>query len=75
MFEKHFAQDGNNVFLEGNSADFIAIDAGDDDLASECNDSRNEQPAFCESDTSERQIEDLDESIKPLRLMDTSLTV
>lgn len=66
--EKHFAQGYNDLSLEGTCADFIAIDVSDDDTG-ECNDSRNSQITFCDGDNSDLESEDLDELIKPLRIM------
>ncbi|PON60133.1 Zinc finger, CCCH-type [Parasponia andersonii] len=73
LFEKNFAQDYNDIISDGSLSDFIAIDVSDDDFG-EYNDAASEQTTFCDSDTSDLQQEDLDELIKPIRLMDASMT-
>ena len=72
--EKNFAQDYNDILTDGNLTDFIAIDVSDDDFG-ESNEPTTEQTTFCDSDTSDLQSEDLDGLIKPVRLMDASLTI
>ena len=71
--EKFFAQDSNDIFSEGKNADYIAVDVSDDD-GRESNYVRSTQITFCESDTSSdlEELEDLDELIKPIRLMNKS---
>ncbi|KAL5559692.1 hypothetical protein UlMin_035903 [Ulmus minor] len=62
--EKPFAQDSNDMFLEENCGDFIALNVSED------RDGESNDPmSIYESDTSEFQIEDTDDLIKPFRLM------
>ncbi|KAI5355206.1 hypothetical protein L3X38_008101 [Prunus dulcis] len=68
---KHCAQNGDDIFDDGRAADFISIDASDEE-AGESNDPINEQAASCDSDSSELELDDLDELIKPVRLLDRS---
>lgn len=71
MSGKHCAQNGDDIFDDGRAADFISIDASDEE-AGESNDPINEQAASCDSDSSELELDDLDELIKPVRLLDRS---
>ncbi|KAM6543977.1 hypothetical protein CsatB_008424 [Cannabis sativa] len=73
-FEKNIAQDYNNIIANENLTDFIAMDVTDED-AGESNDPSSEQTTFCDSDTSDLQLDDFEELlIKPFRLMDSSPT-
>lgn len=65
---KHYAQNGDAIF--GN--DFISIDVCDE----EAGESNNppEQTTFYDSDPSELDLDDLDELIKPVRLLDKMKT-
>lgn len=65
---KHCAQNGDDIF--GN--DFISIDVSDE----EAGESNNppEQTTFYDSDPSELDLDDLDELIKPIRLLDKMKT-
>lgn len=73
VFEKHSAQDYSDTLSDGNLTDFMAIDLSDEDVG-ENNDPTSEQTTFCDSDTRDLQSEDLDELIKPVRLMDSLTT-
>lgn len=52
------------------SADFISIDVSDEEEAGESNDPVREQASYCDSDSSELELDDHDELIKPVRLPD-----
>lgn len=63
----------NGIVSEGKFGDFVAIDVSDDE-AGESNGVRGEQVTFSDSDLSQFELDDLDELIKPVRIMDRNLT-
>lgn len=65
---KPSAQNSDDVVVDG-VADFISIDVGDEEVG-ETNDPIQEQAAYCDSDSSELEFDDLDELIKPIRLLE-----
>lgn len=62
----------NGIVSEGKFGDFVAIDVSDDE-AGESNGVRGEQATFSDSDLSQFELDDLDELIKPVRIMDRNL--
>lgn len=67
VFEKNPSQSNEDISLEGKFADYIGLNVSDEEV-SEINDPASEQ-TFCDSDLSEVQFDDLDQLIKPVRIM------
>lgn len=61
----------NCIVSGGKLGDFVAIDVSDD--MGETNDMRGEEAIFSDSDLSQCEWDDLDELIKPVRIMDRNL--
>lgn len=68
MSGKQSAQNSDDIIVDG-VADFISIDVSDEEVG-ETNDPIQEQAAYCDSDSSELELDDLDELIKPIRLLE-----
>ncbi|KAK2659413.1 hypothetical protein Ddye_005946 [Dipteronia dyeriana] len=68
--ERKSEQDYGDVTLEGNFADYITLAISGDE-AGETYDAMNEQTTLYDSDNSDFQLDDLDELIKPIRIMDS----
>ncbi|XP_038700875.1 uncharacterized protein LOC119997759 isoform X2 [Tripterygium wilfordii] len=66
-FEMHSVQDGDDVPFKGKFADFIGIDDSDED--GDRNDATTERIASSRSGPSDVRIDDIDELIKPIRIM------
>ncbi|KDP32867.1 hypothetical protein JCGZ_12159 [Jatropha curcas] len=67
--EKHLVEDNDNIGSEGSIADYISLD-----FSGETAESTNiveEQTSFRDSDPMEFELVDLDELIKPIRIMNT----
>ncbi|KAG6626185.1 hypothetical protein CIPAW_15G030900 [Carya illinoinensis] len=67
VFEKHPSHNNDDLLLEGKFADYIGLDVSDEEVG-ESNDPGSEQ-TFCDSDLSDVQFDDLDQLIKPVRIM------
>ena len=67
VHEKHSTQNKDDIFSEGKYADFISLDVSDEEV-SESNDLTSQQ-TFYDSDSSDVQLDDHDELIKPVRIM------
>ena len=67
MSEKYLVQDNGNFSFEGSIADYICLDVGDED--GESSNRADEQTSFSDMDSLELQSGDLDELIKPIRIM------
>lgn len=65
--EKHSTQNNDDIFIEGKYADYISLDFSDEEVG-ETNDLTS-QRMFYDSDSSDLQLDDLDELIKPFRIM------
>ncbi|XP_057973394.1 uncharacterized protein At1g21580 [Malania oleifera] len=66
--EKHTAHN-NEIFLEdGRLADYISLDVSDDE-ARETEGPMSEQTAMCDDEPSDAQLDNLDQLIKPIRIM------
>ncbi|MCD9638459.1 hypothetical protein HAX54_022457 [Datura stramonium] len=66
---------GNNdtFFKEGKLVDFISLDCSDEE--EQTIDQRSEETPLCESVPTEMQLDDLDELIKPMRLINRNRSV
>lgn len=73
MSERPSIQDNGNLFVEGKLVDFIGLDVSDKE-AGETNDALHEPMDFNDSDASDLQLDDLDEPIKPIRIMKTHIS-
>ncbi|KAK1554385.1 hypothetical protein Q3G72_011443 [Acer saccharum] len=67
--ERQSEQDNGDVTVEGNFADYITLAISDE--AGETYDAMNEQTTLYDSDNSDFQLDDLDELIKPIRIMES----
>ncbi|KAF3976404.1 hypothetical protein CMV_000424 [Castanea mollissima] len=65
--EKHSTQHNDDIFIEGKYADYISLEFSDEEVG-ETNDLTSER-MFYDSDSSDLQLDDLDELIKPFRIM------
>lgn len=70
MSERPTVQDNGNLFVEGKLVDYIGLDVSDKE-AGETNDALHELLDFNDSGASELQLDDLDELIKPIRIMNS----
>ncbi|KAK9271345.1 hypothetical protein L1049_026935 [Liquidambar formosana] len=70
--EKHSAQNNDNNFLHGRLADYISLDVSDEE-AGETIDPTSKQTTY-DSDSSDLQLDDPDELIKPFRIINNNLT-
>ncbi|KAK3230558.1 hypothetical protein Dsin_002439 [Dipteronia sinensis] len=68
--ERQSEQDNGDVTFEGNFADYITLAISGDE-AGETYDAMNAQTTLYDSDNSDFQLDDLDELIKPIRIMDS----
>ncbi|XP_022773301.1 uncharacterized protein LOC111315667 isoform X2 [Durio zibethinus] len=66
--EKHKALDDGNIFFDGKFSDYISLDVGDDE-AGELHKVICDQTTFGDNDSSDLQLDNLNESIKPIRIM------
>ncbi|KAH9757233.1 hypothetical protein KPL71_016319 [Citrus sinensis] len=70
MSERPTVQNNGNLFVEGKLVDYIGLDVSDKE-AGETNDALHELLDFNDSGASELQLDDLDELIKPIRIMNS----
>ncbi|KAI9200434.1 hypothetical protein LWI28_007878 [Acer negundo] len=68
--ERQSEQDKGDVTFEGNFAEYITLVISGEE-AGETYDALNEQTYLYDSDNSDFQLDDLDELIKPIRIMDS----
>ncbi|KAK6246275.1 hypothetical protein SCA6_009365 [Theobroma cacao] len=66
--ESHRALDDDDMFFDGKFSDYIRLDVRDDD-AGEIHQVMNDQMTFGDNDSSDLRLDDLDELIKPIRIM------
>ncbi|KAH0681312.1 hypothetical protein KY284_022397 [Solanum tuberosum] len=71
--EKPSVKGSNDIFLEGKFVDFIGLDGSDEE--EHTIDQRSEEKPLCESGPAEMQLDDLDELIKPMRLINRNRSV
>ncbi|KAK4722029.1 hypothetical protein R3W88_012262 [Solanum pinnatisectum] len=71
--EKPSVKGNNDIFLEGKFVDFISLDGSDEE--EQTIDQRSEEKPLCESGPAEMQLDDLDELIKPMRLINRNRSV
>uniref|UniRef100_A0A3Q7GY41 C3H1-type domain-containing protein n=1 Tax=Solanum lycopersicum TaxID=4081 RepID=A0A3Q7GY41_SOLLC len=71
--EKPSVKGNNDIFLEGKFVDFISLDGSDEE--EQTIDQRSEEKPLCESGPAEMQLDDLDELIKPVRLINRNRSV
>ncbi|KAG5568493.1 hypothetical protein H5410_064501 [Solanum commersonii] len=71
--EKPSVKGNNDIFLEGKFVDFISLDGSDEE--EQTIDQRSEEKPLCESGSAEMQLDDLDELIKPMRLINRNRSV
>ncbi|XP_055833416.1 uncharacterized protein At1g21580 isoform X2 [Solanum dulcamara] len=71
--EKPSVKGNNDIFLEGKFADFISLDGSDKE--EQTIDQRSEEKPLFESGPTEMQLDDLDELIKPMRLINRNRSV
>ncbi|XP_027772203.1 uncharacterized protein LOC107017622 isoform X2 [Solanum pennellii] len=71
--EKPSVKGNNDIFLEGKFVDFISLDGSDEEELTI--DQRSEEKPLCESGPAEMQLDDLDELIKPMRLINRNRSV
>ncbi|KAL3339736.1 hypothetical protein AABB24_028384 [Solanum stoloniferum] len=71
--EKPSVKGNNDIFLEGKFVDFISLDGSDEE--EQTTDQRSEEKSLCESGPAEMQLDDLDELIKPMRLINRNRSV
>ncbi|XVF64485.1 hypothetical protein PTKIN_Ptkin09bG0173600 [Pterospermum kingtungense] len=67
--ERQQALDDDNIFIDGKFSDFISLDVSDDE-AGELHQEICDQTNFGDNESSDFQLDDLYESIKPFRIMD-----
>ncbi|XP_022768073.1 uncharacterized protein LOC111312250 [Durio zibethinus] len=71
--ERHQPLDDDNIFFDGKFSDYISLDVIDDDdnddKAGELHRVISDQTTFGDSDSSDLRLDDLDESIKPILIM------
>lgn len=65
----HQALDDDNIFSDGKFSNYICFDISDDE-AERLHQESCDQTIFVDNDSSDLQLDDLDESIKPFRIMD-----
>ncbi|OMO91233.1 Zinc finger, CCCH-type [Corchorus capsularis] len=65
---RHQAVDDDDRFFGGEFSDYIHLDVSDDEAGEICR-LMNDEIAFGDNDSSELQLDDLDELIKPIRIM------
>ncbi|XP_022749074.1 uncharacterized protein LOC111298604 isoform X2 [Durio zibethinus] len=66
--ERHEALDHDDIFFDGKLSDYIGLDVSDDE-AGELNHVMFDQTTFGDNDSSDLQLDDLDELIKPVGIM------
>lgn len=72
--EKASAWGNNDIFFKkGKFVDFISLDGSDEEELT--SDQRSEEPPLCESSSAEMQLDDLDELIKPMKLINRNRSV
>eukprot|EP00257_Ricinus_communis_P017037 XP_015575379.1 uncharacterized protein At1g21580 isoform X2 [Ricinus communis] len=67
--EKHSVQENDNFCFEGSISDYISLDVSDE--AEENSNPADKQTSLCDSDALDLELVDLDELIKPIRIMNT----
>ena len=65
---KHQALDDDDIFFDGKFSDYISLDVSDDE-AGELHHMMCDHTSFGDNDSSDLQLDDLDELIKPIRIM------
>lgn len=71
--ERHSTHDNINLFVEGKLVDYISVDFSNEE-AREANDALCGQTTFPDNDASDLQFDDLDELIKPIRIMNRQVS-
>nr|XP_009783699.1 PREDICTED: uncharacterized protein LOC104232248 isoform X3 [Nicotiana sylvestris] len=72
--EKTSVRGKDDIFLKkGKFVDFISLDGSDEEELTI--DQRSEEPPLCESGSAEMQLDDLDELIKPMKLINRNRSV
>ena len=66
--ERHQALIDDDIFFDGKLSDYIDLDISDDE-AGELHQVLCDQTTFDDNDSSDLQLDDFDESIKPIRIM------
>lgn len=69
--ERNSMLENGDICFDGKFADYISLDVSDEE-AGETNDMTREQTAFDDVNDSDSQIDDLDELVRPIRIMNLS---
>ncbi|XP_044479300.1 uncharacterized protein LOC123206214 isoform X1 [Mangifera indica] len=69
--ERNSMLENGDICFDGKFADYISLDVSDEE-AGETNDMTREQTAFDDVNVSDSQIDDLDELVRPIRIMNLS---